>query len=257
MSAEAPLLEITGLTKLFGGLAALANVSFAVYPREICSLIGPNGAGKTTIFNCVTGLHRPTSGTIRFAGRDLCGLRPHQVARLGIGRTFQITRLCRGMTVLENVVLAQHLHVPSSLWDAFFGLDRAARDRARREEALERLRFVDLAEKAALRADGLSLGEQKRLELAVALSTRPQLVLLDEPAAGLNPSETRRLDDLIARVRESGVTVLLIEHDMRLVMDISDRVIVLNYGKNLAQGTPEAVSADPAVIEAYLGEARP
>ncbi len=247
------LLEIQGLTQHFGGLAALEDVSFEVRRGEILSLIGPNGAGKTTVFNCLTGIYRPKAGRIVYNGRDLVGLKPHDVAALGVARTFQITRLCKGMSVADKLVVAQHLHVPHGLWDAFLGVNRPARERARRDEAEEILRFIDLADKADMRAENLSLGEQKRLELGIALSIRPELMLLDEPAAGLNPSETRRLDELITRLRDSGRTVLLIEHDMRLVMDISDRVVVLNYGRLLACGDPAEIRRNQAVVEAYLG----
>jgi branched-chain amino acid transport system ATP-binding protein len=252
-TTQEPILQVNRLSKHFGGLAAVDGVDFALYPGEILSLIGPNGAGKTTVFNCITGIYRPTSGDILFRGKSLVGEAPHQIIKRGIARTFQITRLFRGMTVLENVVIAQHLHVPCSLWDAFFGLNRAAREARRREEAMEQLAFVGLADKADVRAENLSLGEQKRLELAVALTTRPTLLLLDEPAAGLNPSETQQLDQLIAKVRESGITVFLIEHDMRMVMGISDRIVVLNYGRKLAEGKPDEISRNPEVIEAYLG----
>jgi branched-chain amino acid transport system ATP-binding protein len=249
------ILEVRGLSISFGGLLALDQVEMEVRQGEILSLIGPNGAGKTTVFNCLTGLYRPDAGAVVFKGRSLVGLKPHEVARAGVARTFQITRLCKGLTVLDNVLVAQHLHVPASLWDAFFGLRRASRMTSRREEALQTLEFIGLADKAGRRAEALSLGEQKRLELGLALTIRPSLMLLDEPAAGLNASETRRLDELIGKIRASGVTILLIEHDMRLVMDISYRVVVLNYGRKLAEGRPAEISRDKAVIEAYLGRA--
>jgi branched-chain amino acid transport system ATP-binding protein len=234
------LLEARGLTRDFGGLRAVAGLDFTVAPGEILGLIGPNGAGKTTVFNLVTGFVRPTAGEILFEGRSLVGLRPHAVARRGVARTFQVVKPFAGLDVLENVTLAAFLRHPAR---------RDAEASAR--EALERM---GLAAKAATLASQLTLIEQKRLEVARALATGPRLVLLDEPMGGLNPAEVDVASDLVVRLRASGLTVVLVEHVMKAIMRISDRVIVLHHGERIAEGPPSRVVEDPAVIAAYFGK---
>jgi branched-chain amino acid transport system ATP-binding protein len=234
------LLEVSALSKRFGGLEAVTRLSFTLAPGEILGLIGPNGAGKTTVFHLLSGFHRPDGGDIRFRGRSLVGLKPHAICLLGLARTFQIMRPFPRLSVLDNVklgALARHRHV------------RDALDRAR--AVIER---VGLGGKAHAPAGGLTVAERKRLELARALATEPALLLLDEVMAGLNPTETGRLIELVRQVNAEGITVLLIEHVMKAVMALSGRVIVLNYGERIAEGSPEVVVRDPRVVEAYLGE---
>jgi branched-chain amino acid transport system ATP-binding protein len=236
------LLEVRGLTRDFGGLRAVGGLDFDVAGGEILGLIGPNGAGKTTVFNLVTGSLRPTAGEIRFEGRSVVGLRPHAVARRGIARTFQVVQPFAGLSVLENVTLAAFLRCP------------ARRDaEARALEALERM---GLADKAATLASQLTLIEQKRLEVARALATGPRLVLLDEPMGGLNATEVDVASDVVVRLRASGLTVVLVEHVMKAIMRISDRVVVIHHGEKIAEGPPARVVEDPAVIAAYFGARR-
>jgi branched-chain amino acid transport system ATP-binding protein len=252
---SAPLLETRGLTKTFGGLKAVQEVDLRVDAHRIVSVIGPNGAGKTTFFNCLSGIYRPDAGTITLAGRDVTGRPPHQLCRQGLARTFQNIRLFPEMTVLENVLVAQFRHrvlapIPLLLRSPAY----RESEQKHRDEALEFLEFVGLDARPGNIAGNLAYGLQRRLEIARALATRPKLLLLDEPAAGMNPQETAGMIALISRIRDRGLAVLLIEHHMKLVMAISDDILVLDHGIPIAHGAPEAIRRDPAVIKAYLGE---
>jgi len=250
-----PLLEIRNVKKSFGGIRAVDGVSFEVNPGRIKAIIGPNGAGKTTLFNLISGLYPLDSGEIRFKGRRISGLKPHRIASMGIVRTFQNVRLFPEMTVLENVMVGAHRLGKSGFLASIFKLPGTVREERRiREIAMEMLEFVGLADQADLPAGELPLGRQRLVELARALAARPELLLLDEPAAGLNIKETEELGELIVRIRERGVTIALIDHDMSLVMDISDEVVALNEGRKIAEGTPEEIRSNPLVIKAYLGE---
>jgi branched-chain amino acid transport system ATP-binding protein len=249
-----PVLEVNNLTLTFGGVTALDDVSFAIQPGEILGLIGPNGAGKTTCFNVVTGVYKPTAGTVRFQGQPLADLKRFQITRLGIARTFQNIRLFKSMTALENVMVGADARHSTGVLSALFRLPRHRHEEAEGEaRAMELLRFMGLQAKCDELAANLSYGDQRRLEIARAMATQPTLICLDEPAAGFNPAEKRTLMELIRKIRDQGYTVLLIEHDMRLVMGVTDRIVVLEFGKKIAEGSPEEIRNDPAVIAAYLG----
>jgi len=235
------LLQIRRVSKRFGGLAALTDVSYSVEKGEILGLIGPNGAGKTTLFNVVNGFYPPTKGEILFKGKRISHLQPYQICKRGVGRTFQVVRPLQRMTVLDNVIASAFLRAKDKEEAQRIGLDT--------------LRFTGLVEDQSLISKGLPLGKRKKLEIARALATQPEMLLLDESFAGLNPSEQNELIDIIKKVKAEGITIMIIEHHMKVIMSLSDRVVVLNYGEKIAEGTPQEIGNNPLVIEAYLGEA--
>ena len=249
------ILEINGLTKVFQGLTAVSDVSFGVEKGTIKALIGPNGAGKTTLFNMVSGLLTPTSGTIQFKGEEINPYPPHERAKLGLSRTFQIIRPFAEMSVLENVMVGCHLRTRTGLIAAALRLPLCRLDeRKAREKAMQELEFLGLGNKAYQLAGSLPMGEQRLMEIARALATDPLLVLIDEPAAGLNEKETDHLAEDLLKIKERGITILLVEHDMRIVMKVSDEIAVINYGMMIAQGTPSEIRSNPEVVVAYLGK---
>ena len=253
--APAVALQVSDLSMRFGGLLAVDGVSLSVHERQIVSMIGPNGAGKTTVFNCLTGFYQPSGGKIMLRGQDITGLPGHQIARRGVVRTFQNVRLFRGMTAVENLLVAQHRHLKSNMLAGLFktpGFRQSEKQALEfAEHWLERMNLLDVANRSA---GTLACGQQRRLEIARCMMTRPSLLMLDEPAAGLNPRETEELKELIATLRdEDGMTVLLIEHDMKLVMGICERIYVLNYGRVIAHGSPAEIGKNAEVIAAYLG----
>ncbi|KRT62841.1 MAG: putative branched-chain amino acid ABC transporter ATP-binding protein [Chloroflexi bacterium CSP1-4] len=250
-----PLLVAEGVTKRFGGLVAVSNLDFEIEQGGIVSVIGPNGAGKTTFFNCIAGFNRIDEGTITFDGLPIYHLRRDKIAHLGISRTYQNIRLFANMTALENILVGLHHHLRSTWIGAVLGTRHVREDEARaHQEARRLLQFVGLQGKGDMLASKLPYGDQRRLEIARALANSPRLLLLDEPTAGMNPAETQQMTEFIRRLRdELGITILLIEHEMRVVMGLSDRITVLDHGERIAEGTPEQVRANPRVIEAYLG----
>lgn len=250
------ILEVKGITRRFGGLVAVNEVSFTVGKNEIFGVIGPNGAGKTTLFNTITGLIPPSSGALIYQGEDITKQKPYQIAAKGIARTFQNLRLFKNLSALENVAIANHIHNSSNFFQGVFGLPQATRQEEKTyQKALELLELVGLAERAQQQACNLAYGDQRRLEIARALALKPTILLLDEPAAGMNPNEKGALSQLIRQIRNDfNLTILLIEHHVPLVMGLCDCIAVLHFGQLIALGKPETVKNDPAVIEAYLGD---
>lgn len=258
MAERRACLSVENVEVRFGGLVAVSDLTFDVQDGEILSLIGPNGAGKTTAFNVITGYQAPTGGTVSYKGVVLNNLPPNKVAELGLVRTFQKTSVFAGNTVLDNLLIGQHLSTSRKLWEVLCGMPSVAREEsALEEEAMRILDFVGLADRADELGGALPYGEQRLLEVATALAAKPSLLLLDEPASGMNPTEKSKFMGLVEEIRKQGVTILLVEHDMRLVMNISDRVIVLNQGSLIANGTPADVQGNAAVMEAYLGPGAP
>jgi branched-chain amino acid transport system ATP-binding protein len=248
------LLEVKQLSIQFGGVKAVQNVSFSIEAGIVYAVIGPNGAGKTTLFNLITGVYTPTSGTILLDGESIAGKAPNELARRGVARTFQNLQICMNMSAIENVMVGAHLRLDRNPLKAALRFPSITRrDAELREESAELMRFVGLAAYIEARADSMPYGALKRLEIARALALKPRIIFLDEPAAGLNPKETIEVDALVRKVADSGVTVVLVEHDMKMVMNLSDRILVLDYGKKLAEGTGQEVRKNPDVIAAYLG----
>ena len=248
------LLEVSGLSKNFGGLRAVHDLDFQVQVGDILGLVGPNGAGKTTVFNLITGVYLPNAGKVLFRSEDITGLKPHRIARKGIVRTFQLTTLYSNCSALENVVIGHHLKMQTGLRSillrtSFFGSE----EKKARENALQLLEFIGLSGQENFLAKNLPHGHQQRLKIAIALSSAPRLLLLDEPVSGMNPEETREMMALIGKIRAKGITVIMIEHDMKAVMGLCDRIVVINYGEKLAEGTPQQIQKNQDVIEAYLG----
>jgi len=249
------MLEVSGITRIFGGVTALEDVSFTIGQGSITGVIGPNGAGKTTLFNIITGIYSRTSGNVKLEGRDISGLPPERLARLGMVRTFQNIELFSTMSVLENVMVGLHTKSSSGLLACSLKMPWSiAEERHIRETAMQWLEFTGITELAGVTAGNLPFGKGRLLEIARALAVQPRIILMDEPAAGLNSQETLALAQLIGKIRGTGIAVVLVEHDMELVMDVCDRIVVLNLGKKLAEGTPREIQENPHVIAAYLGD---
>jgi len=248
------LLEVRGLSKSFGGLRAVNVLDFDVHGGDILGLVGPNGAGKTTVFNLITGVYAPNAGKILFNSQDITGLKPYKIARKGIARTFQLTTLYNNCSALENVVIGHHLKMQTGIESILF---RTAlfwsEERKAKENSLQLLEFIGLSGQENILAKNMPHGYQQRLKIAIALSSAPQLLLLDEPVSGMNPEETNEMMALISKIRANGITVIMIEHDMRAVMGLCDRIVVINYGDKLAEGAPQQIQENLEVIEAYLG----
>jgi branched-chain amino acid transport system ATP-binding protein len=252
---EGQILELKNISKMFGGTTALSDVSFSVAYDEIVGIIGPNGAGKTTLLNVVNGFLTPLTGTVAFKSLGVTRKPPHEMARLGLGRTFQLINLFKGMTVIENVMVGSHMKGKAGIFESGLNLPRVQRQEAVIwQSAMSSLTFLGLTEKAFDLVDSLSFGERRLIEMARALAMEPDLLLLDEPAAGLNTAETERLAAIIKQIRDKGIAIVLVEHNMSLVMSVCDRVFVLNFGRGLAFGTPDEISENKEVIEAYLGK---
>lgn len=231
------------------------RVDFSIDSNKIVGLIGPNGAGKTTFFNIITGFYKPTSGSIWYKGQNITGYKPHQIAKLGISRTFQKTSLFPKLTVLQNIVIGHHVRTGSGVFSALFNTgSKRDEEKTTHEMALKIMDFMNMADKGDVLAKNLSYGDQRRLEIAIAMATDPELLLLDEPAAGMNPEEAHRLVDLIAKIRDKGITILLVDHNMKVVMGICEHIVVFDYGKKLAEGPPDEISQNGEVIKVYLGE---
>jgi branched-chain amino acid transport system ATP-binding protein len=249
------LLQVENISRFFGGVAALTEVSFRVSPGEIVGLIGPNGAGKTTLFNVVTGFIKPSRGRIFYENRIISDLAPHQIASLGIIRTYQKTSIFPALTVAQNISIGHHLRNQPGLWSVLFRTQPHTKERAETGARVQEiLNFLEMTWAVDFLAQNLSYGDQRKLEIAIALSSQPKLLLLDEPAAGLNPEETTGIMKVIKRIRDQGTTILLVEHDMKLVMGICERIAVLNYGMKIAEGTPAQIQNNEEVIKVYLGE---
>jgi len=248
------LLETRGLTKYFGGLAAVNNLDLRINQGEILGLIGPNGAGKTTVFNVISGIFPPTSGQVIFRGKDVSYLKPHEIVKKGISRTFQLTTIFKDFTVLENVLVGCHLDTKIGFWGALFNIRATRREESKAlERSLEILEFMGLEPLRDELAKNLPYGHQRALGISIALATEPELLMLDEPMTGMNPEEKRREMGLINKIGDRGITILLVEHDMKAVMTLCERIIVLNYGKKISEGSPDEITRNKDVIEAYLG----
>lgn len=254
-SEQEVLLELDNIGISFGGLRAVDELSFKIHKGEIVGLIGPNGAGKTTVFNMITGVYQPTDGHIYWRGQDITGIPPHKIAETGIRRTFQTIRLFTDMTVLENVIAGQHLNIKQKWWQGLLNTPFQRQEEARlKQTAMDVLEQLELADVAHEIATSLPYGAQRRVEMARTLVGKPELIILDEPAAGLNEQESAELNVTIKQIRDSGITVILVEHDMSVVMNVTDNIVVINFGKKIAEGIPEQIRTNPQVIEAYLGQ---